>query len=208
MFGMLDYRAHKLYRVLVYPVEYLLLVLTFFVPATAAYFFTLWITKDALLFPLTLFVAWTISGLPWSLITWMFLAVPKSIFNFLIDPIPTDGRTKEEALAVVMRGQRAILVLKFQKPASQWSDEDIEALSKITLLSRFFRYKIEDRFHRLRNYYCGNPHITQSEYETNKILKEWGLAPTLIELIFTKLFYGGLAIHSVILLLIIIYAPR
>ena len=208
MFGMLDYRAHKLYRILVFPVAYFLGLLTLFVPATAAYIFGLWITKDAFLLPITVMVAWFIAGIPWMLLVKLALAVPNAIFNFLIDPVPADGRTKEEALAVVMGGEKAILALKFNKPALDWSDDDIEALSKITLSSRFFQDEIQHRIFRVRNYYCENPHIAPSEYQTNKLLKEWKVAPTWNELIVTNAYYRSLLIQFVVLLLIVFYAPR
>jgi hypothetical protein len=208
MFGMLDYRAHKLYTLLISPVIYLLVLLSFFVPAASAYLLGLWITKDAILFPITVIVAWIVIGFLWSFLVDLIILVPKSIFNFLVDPIPADGRTKEQALAVVMGGQKAILYLKFDKAASEWSDDDIESMSRVSFFSRIFKHQIQKRIYRLRHYFCENTQVIPSEYQIKKLLKEWNLSPPWYELILTNSLYRIWSLQILILLLIIIYAPR
>ena len=166
MFGMLDYRAHKLYVVLLYPLAYLLTFLTFFVPTTAAYFCGLWVTKDPVFLPIVVFFAWLIVGIPWGLLIKLLLAVPTAIFNFLIDPIPADGRSKDEALAVVASGENAILALRFNQPAKEWTHEDIIAVSRISFTSRFYEDDIQRRLYKIRDFYEYNPHVIQSEHQT------------------------------------------
>ena len=58
------------------------------------------------------------------------------LFGLFVDIIPADGRTSEEAQAVVWNGDKAIHLLKFnKKKPKDWTDEDIEKLS-----SGFFNY--------------------------------------------------------------------
>ena len=208
MFGMLDYRAHKLYVVLLYPLAYLLTFLTFFVPTTAAYFCGLWVTKDPVFLPVAVFFAWLIFSIPWGLLTKLLLAIPTAIFNFLIDPIPADGRTKDQALAVVAGGEDAILGLKFDRPATEWTDNDIIALSRISLTSRIYQDRIQRRLFKIREFYEENPHVLQSVHQTDAILKEWEITPPWSELIITNAYYRIVLIQFIVLILLTFIGPR
>ena len=208
MFGMLDYRAHKLYALLIYPEGFVLLLLSLVVPAIGAYVLGLWITKDAIFLPITVIFGWIIIGFLWSYLVELIIAIPRIIFNFLVDPVPADGRNKEQAFAVVMGGEKVILLLKFNQPPSEWSDDDIESLSRVSLFSKIFSDQIKTRLYRLRNYYCENTQIIPSEYQSNKLLKEWNLFPPWYELIFTNALYRIWSLQIIILLLILLYAPR
>jgi hypothetical protein len=162
--------------------------------------------QGTLLLPFVIFLLWFFISIPWDLMTRVILWVPISIFNFLIDPVPSDGRTKEQALAVVIGGDKAILLLKFELPPSEWSDESIEALSRVSYSSILFQKEIQNRLYCLRQFYSDNPQIKPSEYQSKKLLNEWKISPSFFELIMTNALYRNYLFQFLILLLIIIYA--
>ena len=206
MFGMLDYRAHKFYRFLTFPIAFPLYLIAFFAPATAAYFLGLYISKYEVLFPVILIFVFIIADVCFSIMTgivlYIVLFIPNAIFNFLIDPIPCDGRSKEEALLVVKGGDKSIILLKFNKPAIDWTDDDIESISKLTLWTRFFQNDIQYRFYMIKQYYLENMQIVASEYQTNKFLREMQLKPKWNELIVTNPYCRHYIIQFVLLILI------
>src|SRR5690349_9437822 len=93
MFGMLDYRAHKLYAVLVYPVVFVLTLFATFVLPIIAYLVGFSLSRDLGVESTTVrtleivfaIVAYFLIGIPWWFIVKILVAIPTSIFNFLID---------------------------------------------------------------------------------------------------------------------------
>jgi hypothetical protein len=154
MFGMLDYRAHKLYAVLISPVVFVLSVFAIFCLPLIAYLIAArFVSQPALQFLLAVIVL-LLLGIPWFFVVKVLVAVPLGIFNFLIDPEPADGRTKDEATMVVASGNKAIVLLKLGRPAYEWTDEDIERTADATdkvnhadtpLLRLFKNYFAKDR---------------------------------------------------------------
>jgi hypothetical protein len=135
----------------------------------------------------------------------MILAVPVGIFNLLIDPEPADGRTKEEAKMVVESGDKAILLLRINRPAREWTDEDIDAFATITLATRlFFEGTVRRRVYKIREYYLDNPDVVQNEYSTKKFLKEAGLSMGWLETVVTNPFVRSIAVQYSVLLIIFI----
>ena len=90
----------------------------------------------------------------------MLFAIPVAVFNFLIDPVPADGRNKEEAKIVVHAGQTGIAALELEKPASEWLDEAIGTLATMNLTSRLFQYEIRKRMYAVKNYYMTHPEVS------------------------------------------------
>jgi hypothetical protein len=205
MFGMLDYRAHKLYRVLVYPVSFVLSIFNLFCLPIIAYFIAINFASQKILQFLLAVVVLFFIGIPWFFIVKMILAVPVGIFNFLIDPEPAEGRTKEEAKLVVASGDKAILLLKLNGPASEWTDEDIDAFATITLATRlFFEGTVRRRIYRIREYYLDNPDVVQSEYATNRFLKEAKLSIGWLETVVTNPFVRSIVVQYSVLLIIFV----
>ena len=120
MFGMLDYRAHKLYWLLSRPLwllGYILLFVTIACSAALAFhFFDNVYARFAIAYLAFQILGLLLLGVVHA-ITWLF----DRIFLFIVDLVPADGRTPEEAKFVLKGGAHTILLLK---PPSQWSDED------------------------------------------------------------------------------------
>jgi hypothetical protein len=207
MFGMLDYRAHKLYKVLVYPFAYVLGLLNIICLPIIAYLIAINYSSERTIQFLLAFLVLFLIGIPWFFIVKMILAIPKAIFNFLLDPEPANGRTKEEAKLVVETGQKGITLLEFNKPASEWSDEAIEALSRISFASRLFQDQIIKRVYAIKYHYMNNPDLHQGEYNTNKFLKENKLALGWLETIITNPMWRGIVLQGLTLLVILIVYP-
>lgn len=200
MFGMLDYRAHKLYRVLVAPVVFVLSIFNVVCLPIVAYLIAIYFaSRQGLQFLLALVVLFLL-GIPWYFVVRMILAVPVGIFNFLIDPEPAEGRTKEEAKMVVASGDKAILLLKLNKPVTEWTDEDIEGVAGIS--SIFFRGAVRQRIYAIREYYLDNPDVAKNEYATNKFLKQVRLSMGWLETAVTNPMLRSLILQLAVLLII------
>lgn len=204
MFGMLDYRAHKLYKVLVFPVMFVLGVFAAFGLPLIAYLIATKFSSERIIQLLLAAVILLLLGIPWMLIVKILLALPLAIFNFLIDPVPAEGRNKDEAQLVVQAGQKGIWLLKLNKPASEWSDEGIDRIATINLTSKLFQTEIRRRIYAIRNHYIMHPELPQSEYNTNKFLKEKKLSVGFIEAVITNPMWRTTALQTLALLVIFI----
>jgi hypothetical protein len=203
MFGMLDYRAHKLFRVLVKPAVFLLSILNILCLPFIAYLIAIKIASvPGTQFLLALAVLFLLT-IPWSFVVKMILAVPVGIFNFLIDPEPAGGRSKEEAKVVVASGDKGIFLLEFgKKPVSAWTDEDIDRIAKIN--SRFFQRTVRQRLHAMRKYYNDNPAVVPNGKTNKKFLTEKGLSVGWLETIVTNPNWTGPILQLAALLVIFI----
>jgi hypothetical protein len=170
MFGMLDYRAYKLYKVLVFPFSFVLSLFTIFGLPIISYLIAAYFSSQRIIQLLLAIVICGLIGIPWFFIVKILFAVPVALFNFLIDPVPADGRNKEQARIVVHAGQTGIAWLELEKPAREWSNEAISKLATMNLTSRLFQYEIRKRLYAVKNYYMTHPEISQNEWNTNKFL--------------------------------------
>ncbi len=141
MIGMLDYRASKLYRLLVFPIKLASIAFEIIVIAICVLVAGQWSTTLAnraaelgmihraniyggsIVFHivsgvvLTIIVI-TILGILWTvIIIWVF----NKVFLFFIDVIPSEGRSYPQALSVLQYGDRARLLLKMEHPET-WTD--------------------------------------------------------------------------------------
>lgn len=201
MFGMLDYRAHKLYALLVYPVIFLISVIrNIIMPFIAV--LAACSTSNSLFWQVILSLAyWCIASILMFFIKGFLLWIPVRLFDFLVDIIPSHGRTKEEARAVVEGGRRAEILLRFNKPAAEWTNSEINELGQLDFYSRFFSKKIKQRMYRLKYYYQDHPDIQQTYQESNIFLNKNNLDIKLPETIITNPFFRNLCIQLVMLML-------
>jgi hypothetical protein len=128
------------------------------------------------------------------------------IFGLFVDVIPTDGRTKEEARIVVFHGEKGITALLTRKHPSEWSDEDIQKLSKLDWVEHlFFGYIVVDRCEQIREYFTENPEIRYSEQRLQEFIKNSNVAIKWQEKVFTDKANRKMAIvYSLFLLLILV----
>ena len=169
MFGMLDYRAHKLFLILFGIPLIILNLISIFALSFCAYFIGFnfaetWFVK--ILFSIGSMI---IIEILWTL--FIFLIINKLvefIFGLFVDVLPSEGRTKEEAMIVVFRGEKARNALKINQHPKEWTDDLIEDCSKIDWVAKLFYYNtISARLKQVKEHYEMNPEL---------IFDEWNLA--------------------------------
>jgi hypothetical protein len=156
MFGTLDYRAHKLFRLLSFP----LIVcgkLAFFV-VVAIVIFAAQQTDYSLLVKILLAyvtmeaIALVTAGM-WFLVMWIFQAM----FFWIVDVMPSKGLDEEEAREVVKKGRFVWLARKFAWDIGGWNGDDTRAfVSALNWRARLLfdaRGRFERRVRRMKQYF-------------------------------------------------------
>jgi len=214
MFGMLDYRAHKLY-VILFGIPLFLVTWALIIgrPALAylisySYFeneigevfaaIALTILFELVLIPVAL-------GLP---------KLVNFIFTLIADVIPANGRTQDEANSVVWGGDKAITVLNLSKHPREWTEESIEnAASLDWIQSLFYGRKVTERIRFIKDKYTElerehGSYPTVNESLTKKFLVEGGLEPpTEFEKFICNKMMRSMVYPYVVLLLLILFNP-
>ena len=129
MFGMLDYRAHKLLWLLLWPISLVNFVVSYVVVAVA----TLIVVYE---FPryhplLKVIIAWVVAQVALvvlSILFWIVTSIVKKAFFWIIDVVPAHGTNKEEATHVVIQGPFFALSQKMETNIHEWTEEDTAAL--------------------------------------------------------------------------------
>lgn len=207
MFGMLDYRAHKLYIILFgIPIFLIGLFSLFGLPfiyyAVGSYFADTYVMKIIMSLICLIFIE-----LIWLAVVMFISKVFQFIFGLIVDVIPADGRTKEEAKLVVWSGDKAIFLLKFnKKKPKDWSDKDKEKLAS-GFFNYFFKENIIERIDRVREHYIDNPDVNPDEFNTKAFLKENNLEIGIFEKIVTDVFFRTCVIRYSIFLYLILLSP-
>lgn len=123
MFGMLDYRAHKLLWLLCLPLR-LLVRLSVFANVAASVFIAQSTSYPLLVKCVIGCVAFEAIGvvilLVWQLVYW----IVQQMFFWLIDVVPSDGENAAEAREVVIRGKFIRLGKKFLAHIDDWTTDD------------------------------------------------------------------------------------
>ena len=209
MFGMLDYRAHKL------------LFLTFFIPNFAMTIFSLFALPlinysigislaDERIFQILIsVVSLFVLGLIWLMV---FIIIVKSfefIFSLFVDIIPHDGRTKDEAEMVAWGGDKAIRHLAISKHPNTWTDELINELPKNDWVQNIcFRKLIIRRCELIKEHYKSLPEDTPyNDYHAEKILEENNLVVKWQEKVLSTKQIRKILISFSFFLLLIIFNP-
>ena len=194
MFGMLDYRAHKLYILLFSIPLFILVLFALFGLPIINYVVGLKLFDARILQIISSLVSAFILEIIWNL---FILGVISKLFQFVftlfVDVIPHDGRTKEEAQAVVWGGDNAILLLEMNKHPSKWSDHFEEEIAKIDWVqSLFFKDRITQRFLQIKeNFEFDNEEeiAAFNPYKIEKFIKENNLETTRFEKIICNKMY-------------------
>jgi hypothetical protein len=138
LFGMLDYRAHKLFRLLRFPLAIIFKLAVFAGIATSIIIAqnTSYTTVVKIVLAYVVFEVLTaVIGVVYSAVLWMF----KRGFFWLIDVIPAHGSTPEEARAIAEGGRAVELGLKFERDIANWTPEDTyEFVSLMNWRARLF----------------------------------------------------------------------
>lgn len=207
MFGMLDYRAHKLYLLVFGIPLFLLRWLTILGIPFMAYmvgknYASSWI--GVLL--ISLFAYLAISFLTEILV----YAVGKFIeftFSLFIDIIPANGRTKEEARLVTWNGEKAISLLALGHISPKdWSDEMIEDVTK-GFFNWFFREDVMKRLNFIKEFHQTHQDYVANSWNNEKLLKANNLAIPIIEQITCNPIFRGWVISGLFFLYLIFMQP-
>ena len=177
MFGMLDYRAHKLYIILFcIPLLILNLFAMFGVPFLN-YLIGLHFADERLFQIGISIIASFFLGLIWFIfVSQIIVKLFEFIFTLFIDVIPHDGRTKEEAKLVVWGGDNAIVTLEVNKHPSKWRENLEYDFVKIDWVQNlFFRETVIERMERVKERFEFENEeeiASYSSYKINKFLAE------------------------------------
>ena len=177
MFGMLDYRAHKLYKLL------------FFIPGTIVTLFSMFglplieysigiaLADNRLLQILISLGALVILEIIWLMIVCGLIGKSfQALFDLIVDIVPCDGRSKEEAQLVVWNGDRAIRLMKLSQNPTRWSDELIRDVPKADWVQNmFYRREVISRLEAVRLEYQIREDYEESCRKFRKHLEKYNL---------------------------------
>ena len=210
MFGMLDYRAHKLYWILFIIPNIILSAFAIFGLPLINYTIGLELAENRIFQILISLVSLFIVEIIWLMI--IFGPISKLfqfVFSLFVDVIPHDGRTKEEAQLVVWNGEEAIRALAINKHPSTWTDDLINSLPKDDwVVNWFFKDDIIRRFDLIQTEYSFRSEDSPyNDYEVTKILEQNDMVMGRLEkYVTTPTIRASIYSYSVFLLLII-YNP-
>lgn len=156
MFGMLDYRAHKLFRLLTLPFLVMGKIL-FFIAIAGAVAIAQWSKYPPILKIVVGYVAFEAIGFLlyfiWAVLMWM----ARSAFFWIVDVIPSKGSNEEEAREIVLKGRVVWLLKKLVVDIENWTYEDTRSfVSAMNWRAKLFfnaREKFETRICRLKHFY-------------------------------------------------------
>lgn len=207
MFGMLDYRAHKLY-LLMFGIPWFVIKWMVIIGLPFLYYSIGLEVADNRLLQIvaslfSLFVIEIIVAIAAAYLDKFFMFV----FSLFVDVISADERTKEESLSVVKLGDVAIRLIEIgKKHPKDWTDEDI-AFYHRGFFGWFFKEKITHRFEMVKNYFTENPTVAANEWNIKEFLRKNNLSMSIWEHLFTNATYRTTALSYSITIFILIANP-
>jgi hypothetical protein len=215
MFGMLDYRAHKLFLILFGIPNWILIVLIFILLPIASYHLGFYLlsgyishfTGDILQFISAVGIYWLLS----IIITILALVVTKLVnflFGLFIDVIPHDGRNQEQAMLVVWGGEKAITSLRLGIHPKEWNDDDPQRFAKLDWVSRlFFSDQIIARLTALREHYIEHPDDLFHEGKIKELLNQYDVKMGWAEKVFTSSMMRSFILQFTYLIILLLWNP-
>lgn len=200
MFGMLDYRARKFYLLLFAIPNSIFWCLANFGYPAASYFIGANIAGV-----LGAIIAFFLIGFIWNFVAKIYLAATYGFFTLLVDVMPHDGRSPEEAKNVVLMGERYIDLLDFAKVGlADVDDALIDRFSRRGVLAMFLGEETRRRLTALRDYYSQNRDVTPSDYQSDELLKKWNMYPSMLEKVIANSMYRNWFIQVSVFLLVLV----
>ena len=210
MFGMLDYRAHKLYIILFFIPNLVFTLFAMFGLPLINYSIGLAFADERIYQILISIVALFFVEMIWLLIIFTFVSKAfKFIFELFVDVIPHDGRTKEEAQMVVWGGEKAIRSLQISKHPSQWTESLICEIPKNDWVANlFFRDDLIKRFQTVYDeYLLMSPDTPYNDAEVERIMAEHNLNLSWQEKVFASPQLRRVVIAYSFFLFLLVYNP-
>jgi hypothetical protein len=145
MFGMLDYRAHKLLWLILLPLRIIWRIAFFIVAGISvliaqqtSYSFIVKVVIGYVAFEAILLL---LQGI-FAIISWLI----QRAFFWTVDIIPSEGRNMQEAREVVLRGKIVSLLLKLNTDIQNWSWDDTQALVGLSTRRARWFFHAKERF--------------------------------------------------------------
>ncbi|MFL2648267.1 MAG: hypothetical protein ACJ0J2_00050 [Dehalococcoidia bacterium] len=144
----------------------------------------------------------------WTLFCVLINKTVKFIFELIIDVIPADGRTKEEAELVLYNGNKGITQIKVGKHPKNWDDElTLNYVKQDWIQSLFYREIVMDRMRIIKEHFLDNPEESWSWWKVDEILKDNKIEVGLIERWVSNNTYRAWTIRYSFILILIILNP-
>jgi hypothetical protein len=180
MFGMLDYRAYKLFWLLTFPFRILRKALYFMLVGIAIWI-GIWSEFQPLVLQMVIaYVAFEGMGIVLVILWTILIILPvDKMFFWIVDVIPARGENIEEAKEIVRKGPAIWLTKKMTNHIDEWTFEDTDAfVSLMNWRARLFfneREKFEKRIAILERVYydTGKQPSELGENEVAKLLKPY-----------------------------------
>jgi len=207
MFGMLDYRAHKLYLIM-FGIPWFVFRWMIIIGLPFIYYgIGLKVADNRLLQIITSLIALFFIEIIVAIAVTYLDKFFMFIFNLFVDVISVDERTKEESLSVVKMGDTAIKLIEIgKKHPKDWSDEDI-AFYHRGFFAWFFKETITHRLEMVKNYFVENPTVVFNEWNIKDYLSKNNLSMSIWEHLITNSTYRVSAISYSITIVLLISNP-
>lgn len=207
MFGMLDYRAHKLYLI-IFGIPWFILRWIVILGFPLIYYWIGHAFSDNRIYQILISLGcFVVTEIAWTILVSAIDKAFMFFFYLLVDVIPADGRTKEEALAVVKGGQQTIRALNLSKKhPNELTDDDFMAY-KSSIFTFFYRDKIDERIQLIRQHYADHPNSRMNEFQIKSLLEKHSLDVDWLEKIICNPLFRGMVISYTLFLYLLIFNP-
>lgn len=201
MFGMLDYRAHKLYRLVTLPFRIMTFLAVFGSVAVVALFIG---STLSYAWPIKLVIAYLAGELVATVIYFICFGIGKILdyaFFWTIDVIPAKGQNEAEARLIVLGGPIVWLDFKLEREIENWTARDTDAfMTALNWRARLLtsRKRVEQRLAMLREFHDRTG--KQVRVDSGEVKKM--LAPLELPLL-AKLFTHPTAFYALVKFIIV-----
>ena len=219
MFGMLDYRAFQLYRLIWFIPNLVLVWLTnlglpLATYAIAYYFYAQYFNLAPMIYVLWIFavIGFFFVSIPFAIFNWAITKLFDFIFNIIIDVIPAEGRNEDQANFVLKSGKGgANQILMENLNPKDWNDAMIRKSVKYAdwVARLCFRGKIYARLYAVRDHYLHNENreFSVSVSEITQVIEREGLTKSWSEEIISTKYFRQLIIQILFFLFLLFKNP-
>lgn len=182
MFSMTDFKAHTVYKIVMFLPNMILIALSIFAYPYASYMVGFSFVDSLVMKILLSIAALYILGIVWTFLVKAIAFVLNEFFYLLIDVSPSKGLSDEESKAVLFSGQVFLDSWEFDRNIRNVSYEVIDRMSRQGLFGIFFKDDVAKRLWAIVDYYQNNPNENVSAYRAKEVLKDLGIAQPWYEL--------------------------
>lgn len=208
MFGMLDYRAQKLYLILFGIPNFIIFLLWAIGIPLIAYHLG-FKQSDAWFLQVAASIGFLlVAEIIAAAVSFIYDKLCFFIFTLIVDIVPYDGRTKAEAKAVVVNGRKALVLYETNKNPGDWTDEDMESLAGLDWVARlFFSERLRERVQALHWHFRNNPEDNFHGDIPRQVIENAGLKQGWAEKIISHRIWRLLLIRYSLFAFLIIFNP-